>query len=247
VSAPLAGRRVVVTRAGEQAGPLSVRLAAAGATVVELPTIAIVDPADGGAGLRSALREPWDWVVVTSPNGAARTVAAAGGRASALALAWAAVGPGTAAALAAAGVAPALVPERFVAEGLLESFPAPPVDHAGRVLLAQAEAARPVLADGLRKRGWEVTTVVAYRTVEVPPSADQAAAARDADAIAFTSASTARSFARGLGADRRVPPAVAIGPITADAARALGLEVAAVADPHTVEGLVDALIGLLGP
>jgi uroporphyrinogen-III synthase len=247
VTAALAGRRVVVTRATEQAGRLTALLEAAGATVVEVPTIAFVDPPDGGVALRSALSEPWDWVVVTSPNGARRAVAAAGGRASALSLAWAVVGPGTAEALLAAGVRPALVPERFVAEGLLEAFPPPPVEGSGRVLLAQAEAARPVLAEGLRERGWEVTSVVAYRTVEVHPTEDQVASTLDADAVAFTSASTVRGFAGALDLDRPIPPVVAIGPVTADAARALGLDVAAVAEPHTLEGVVDALSRLLRP
>ena len=241
----LAGRRVVITRAAEQAGRLRRLLEEAGATVVELPTIAVADPVDGGEALRDAMREPWDWVVVTSPNGARRAVAAAGGRASALALAWAVVGPGTAAALAEVGVTAALVPARFVAEGLLEVFPAPPPDRPGRVLLAQAAAARPVLAEGLLELGWHVTTVVAYRTVPVSPPADLLAAARDADAVAFTSVSTVEGFIGALGPDGRLPVVVTIGPVTAAAARDRGLEVAAVADPHTLEGLVEALVAAL--
>jgi uroporphyrinogen-III synthase len=238
---------VVITRAADQTGRLAGLLEAAGASVVEVPTIAVVDPPDDGAALRRALREPWDWVVVTSPNGARRAVAATGGRASALALAWAAVGPGTADALAAAGVTPAFVPRRFVAEGLLEAFPASPAEGSGRVLLAQAEAARPVLAEGLRERGWEVTTVVAYRTVEVRPTMAQVKEALAADAIAFTSGSTVRGFAAGLDPDHRLPPVVAIGPVTAEAVRSQGLDVAAVAEPHTLEGVVDALSRILRP
>ena len=125
-------------------------LEAEGATVLSVPTIAIEDPPDGGEALRAALADVWDWVVVTSPNGAERAVAAAGGRAAALAVPWAVVGPGTAEALGRHGIRAALVPDRFVAEGLLEVFPAPPPDRVGRVLVAQAEAARPVLAEGLR-------------------------------------------------------------------------------------------------
>ena len=166
----LSGRTVVIARAAEQAGRLRALLEAEGAAVVEVPTIAIEPPADGDGALREALRDLWDWVVVTSPNGAERAVAAAGGRAAALALRWAVVGPGTADALAALGIHAALVPDRFVAEGLVEAFPDPPAG-GGRVLLAQAEAARPVLADGLRERGWDVSTVVAYRTVPVTPPA----------------------------------------------------------------------------
>ena len=90
----LSGRTVVIARAAEQAGRLRPLLEAEGAAVVEVPTIAIEPPADGDGVLREALRDLWDWVVVTSPNGAERAVAAAGGRAAALALRWAVVGPG---------------------------------------------------------------------------------------------------------------------------------------------------------
>jgi uroporphyrinogen-III synthase len=208
--------------------------------VVEVPTIAIVEPTDGGA-LGAAFRELWDWVVVTSRNGAERAVAAAGGQAAAMALRWAVVGPGTADALRRHGIMPALVPERFVAEGLVESFPDPPSEGIGRVLIAQAEAARPVVADGLRQRGWDVTTVVAYRTVPVLLSPEQLAGVRSCDAIAFTSASTVESFVAGGGKAAVPPVVVTIGPVTATAARRLGLEVAAIADPHNLDGLIAAL------
>ena len=75
----LAGRRVVIARAGDQIGRLRELLVAEGAEVIEVPTIAVVDPDDGGAALRTSMRDLWDWVVVTSPNGAERAVAAAGG------------------------------------------------------------------------------------------------------------------------------------------------------------------------
>ena len=194
--------------------------------------------------MREALRDLWDWVVVTSTNGAERAVAAAGGRAAALALRWAVVGPGTADALAALGIHAALVPDRFVAEGLVEAFPDPP-DGGGRVLLAQAEAARPVLADGLRARGWEVTTVVAYRTVAVTPPPELLRAAAAADAIAFTSGSTVDGYVRAAGRGAVPPVVVAIGPVTSAAVVAHGLTVAAEADPHSLAGLVDATAAAL--
>jgi uroporphyrinogen III methyltransferase/synthase len=236
----LEGRRVVVTRAGEQVGRLRALLTAEGAEVIEVPTIAVVDPAGGDEVLRSAMRDVWDWVVVTSPNGAERAVAAAGGRAAAHAVRWAVVGPGTAETLGARGVRAALVPERFVAEGLLEVFPRPPVDGGGRVLVAQAEAARPVLVDGLRAAGWDVTAVVAYRTVPVTPPTEQVAAAASADAVLFTSGSTVDAFVRAAGKDAVPRVVVVIGPVTGEAARRHGLVVAAEASPHTLEGLVAA-------
>jgi uroporphyrinogen-III synthase len=239
----LHGWTVVVTRSVEQAGRLAALLAAEGATVLEVPTISVEGPADEGAALRDAMFDVWDWVVVTSPNGADRAVAAAGGRAAALALQWAVVGPGTADALAAHGIRATLVPDRFVAEGLLDAFPAPPA--GGRVLLAQAEAARPVLADGLRAQGWEVRTVVAYRTVPVVPPADVLREAAGADAIAFTSGSTVDAFVRAAGVDALPPAVVSIGPVTTAAVVAHGLDVAAEADPHTLEGLVEAVVRAL--
>lgn len=246
MTARLAGRHVVVTRSADQAGRLADLLTAEGATVVTVPTIAIADPDDGGVALRAALRELWDWVVVTSRNGAERTFAAAGGRAAALALPWAAVGPGTAEALAERGVTAAFVPPHFIAESLVEAFPAPPCDRPGRVLVAQAEAARKVVALGLRDKGWDVSTVVAYRTIPVRPDPVVLAQARTADAIAFTSGSTVTSYLAACGPDGLPPVAVVIGPITADVARAGGIEVSAVADPHSLEGLVTALADALG-
>jgi uroporphyrinogen-III synthase len=240
----LSDRTVVIARAADQAGRLRALLEAEGAAVVEVPTIAIESPAGGDGALRAALRDLWDWVVVTSPNGADRAVAAAGGRAAALALRWAVVGPGTADALAALGIHAALEPARFVAEGLVEAFPDPPAG-GGRVLLAQAEAARPALADGLRARGWAVSTVVAYRTVPVTPPPEVVRAAAAADAVVFTSGSTVDGFVRAAGAGAVPSVVVAIGPVTAAAVAAHGLEVAAEADPHSLAGLVEATVAAL--
>jgi len=132
-----------------------------------------------------------------------------------------------------------LIPERFVAESLVDAFP----DGPGRVLVPQASDARPVLADGLRAKGWDVDVVVAYRTERVWPSEEALAAAATADAVTFTSASTVRNF---VDLAVTVPPVVAcIGPVTAEAATAEGLRVDAVAEVHTVDGLVDAVVAVL--
>ena len=136
-----------------------------------------------------------------------------------------------------------LVPERFVAESLLGEFPPGP----GRVLLPRAAVARALLPDGLRAKGWEVDVVEAYRTERVPPSEEQLVAARRADAITFTSSSTVTSFVESAGREA-VPPVVAcIGPVTAETARSCGLVVDVVADVHTIDGLVDALVVALRP
>jgi uroporphyrinogen-III synthase len=236
----LAGRTIVVTRAAEQASALVERLDALGATVVEVPTIAVVDPADGGAALAAAVADvgAYDWVVVTSTNGAARylaAVAAAGGNRGAGRLAV--VGPGTAAVVRAAGLEPDLVPERFVAEGLLAVFPPGP----GRVLVPQAAGARPVLVDGLRSNGWVVDAVVAYRTEPVPAPPELVERARAADAITFTSGSTVTGYVATAGLAGVPPVVVCIGPVTAAAAATAGLDVTAVAAEHTLDGLVAAL------
>ncbi len=266
---PLAGRRVVVTRAAEQAGTLVALLCERGAEPVVVPAITVAEPDDGGAALRAAaarLRDgAYDWVVLASANAAHRWAAAVRAASGAdhagaaepdrippivsiprRAPRIAAIGPGTGAALAEHGVEPDLVPDDHVAEGLVESFPRAGA-HGGRVLLPQAARARDVLAEGLRAKGWDVDVAVAYRTVAAPPpTAEQRAAVRAADAITFTSSSTVRSWVAVAGADA-VPPVVAcIGPVTAATARELGLTVAVVPATHTVPALVAALADHFG-
>lgn len=244
---PLFGRRVVVTRARAQASALAAALSDLGAAVIEAPTIRIVSPADEGAALAAAVAAVSDyrWLILTSPNGVARTF---GHLPDARALAGvqvAAVGPGTAAALAERRIVADLVPERAVAEGLLDVFPAPPTG-GGRVLLARAAEARATLPDGLRQAGWEVDDVAAYRTVPVPVDADTAAQIAEADAVTFTSSSTVTNLVHAVGVGGLPPVAVSIGPITSATARDLGVTVAAEAEPHTVDGLVAAVLDALG-
>jgi uroporphyrinogen III methyltransferase/synthase len=234
---PLFGRRVVVTRAREQASGLVERLIGLGADVVELPTIEVV-PGRDSLDVDPAV---YDWVAFTSANAVERYLptlrdARAFGTARV-----AVVGTATAEALGRFGVVPDLMPERFVAEGLVEAFP----DGRGRVLLPQAADARPVLAEGLRAKGWTVDVIEAYRTERVQPSADLLAAAARADAVTFTSSSTVANYLEVAGVDNVPPVVVCIGPITAETARAAGLAVDAVAEVHTVDGLVDALLGAL--
>lgn len=231
---------MVVPRAAEQAGSLSERLRAAGLDPVEVPVIAIEEPPDGGAALEAALARlsSYDWLVITSANAASRVGGVPLGTTRV-----AAVGPGTRAALESAGMAVDLVPARNVAEGLVDDFPRGP----GRVLLPQAARARPVLAEGLRAKGWHVDAVVAYQTVPVAPRQDLVEFARGADAIAFTSASTVDSYVAAVGAHAVPRAVVCIGPVTAEAAAAAGLSVASVADPHTLDGLVAAVVAALRP
>ncbi|MDQ3979552.1 MAG: uroporphyrinogen-III synthase, partial [Actinomycetota bacterium] len=111
----------------------------------------------------------------------------------------------------------------------------------GRVLLPQAAASRPVLAEGLNAKGWEVEVVTAYRTLPAAPAPDVLAAAAKADAIAFTSASTVSNYLDAAGPEALPPVVVCIGPVTAEEARNRGVAVTAVAGSHTLEGLVETL------
>jgi uroporphyrinogen III methyltransferase/synthase len=237
----------VVTRAREQASELRARLEALGAQVIELPSIEI-EPLD----ITVPPLGDYEWVVFTSANGVIhffdRGLAAAGFDARALGgVRVAAIGPGTADALAARGIRPDLLPERFVAESLLDAFP-PPSQPGARVLLARAEVARDVLPEGLKERGYDTEVLPVYRTVAATPAADDLATVRAGavDAITFTSSSTVANFCDAVGAfDGAQPLVVSIGPVTTQTADQRGLTVNAEADPHTIDGLVEALLRAL--
>ena len=241
---PLFGKTIVVTRARAQASGLVDRLATLGASVVEAPAIRIADPADGGQALRDAATRlgDFDWVVVTSPNGARRLLDAARDARAFGSARVAAIGPGTAAALLDGNVLADFVPQRFVAEGLLEEFD----DGPGRVLIARAAVARDALPAGLRAKGWVVEVAEAYRTE--PESFDPATieAIGSADLVTFTSSSTVTNFLEAASADAMPSIVAAIGPITAQTARDAGLTVDIEAIEHSIEGLVAAVVGHFG-
>ncbi len=209
---------MIVTRAEEQAGPLAARLEALGCEVALCPLIR-VEPLDDAP----IDPEPYDWVVVTSPNGAAELVRRLATRPRRLA----AIGPGTAEALRARGLEPDLLPAISTQEGLLAELPRP----TGRVLVAAAEGARRLLVEAL---GAEFLPL--YRTVELRPERIP-----EGDLAVLASPSAARA----LAATRARIPTVAIGPQTAAAARAHGLEVRAEAETHDLDGLVAAVSRVL--
>ena len=238
---PLAGLRIVVCRPREQAHALADGLAAAGAEVVSAPVIAITDPPDGGAALRAALArlDRGDWLVVTSPNGAQRA-AAAGPLPEGVNIA--AIGPGTAARAAGVGLTVRLVPDRSIAEGLVQAFPSPDPQRGSLMVLARAAVARPVLPDSLRDAGWEVLDVAAYRNVAAPLDDDQRRAVAASDGVVFTSSSTVQRLVAEVGADSVPPLVVSIGPATSATAAEHGLEVTVEAAEHTIDGVVAALV-----
>jgi uroporphyrinogen III methyltransferase/synthase len=242
---PLFGRTVVVTRAAAQAGPLVARLRAAGAEPLVVPTIEIGEPADGGAGLRKAASDlsegVYDWLVVTSANGATRMLGELHDARDLGGVKVAAIGPATADAVAHFNVTPDLVPDTYVAEALVEAFPAPADGDHGRVLLARAATAREVLPEGLRAMGWQVDVVEAYRTHRTEIDEDTRMQVLDADAITFTASSTVDSYVRTMNTVETPPVVAVIGPITADTARGHGIHVDVEATEHTIDGLVAAL------
>ncbi len=211
--------KVIVTRPREQAGPLVARLEELGHEVVECPLIEI-EPLAGPVDV-----DGYEWVIVTSPNGARELVSRAHGDLPKVA----AVGPGTAETLRELGVEPAFVPTVSSQDGLLAEFPRP----EGRVLFAAAEGARRGPIEDL-----DADFVALYRTHLVRPSAPP-----EGDVVVLASGSAARSFAE-LGADI---PAVSIGPQTTRAAEAAGLRVVAEAATHDLDGVVSAIGGLASP
>jgi uroporphyrinogen III methyltransferase / synthase len=236
---PLSGITVAVTRAREQASDLARRLRDLGAAVIQAPAIRIVPV---NPELPDLAR--YDLVCLTSPNGVRLLFAAmaeAGLDARALAGARvAAIGPGTATALAQHGIAADVVPERFVAESLVEALRDVPITKA---LVARAAAARDVLPNALRERGAEVDVLALYETVAEPLTEDQRAGLASADYITFTSSSTVTYFLQSAGSDAIVSARLlSIGPVTSATLREHGLEPHVEATRHDIDGVVAALV-----
>ncbi len=234
----LAGRTVVVTRARAQASALSERLRALGARVIETPSIRIEPRA---VTLPSI--DEFDLLCLTSANGVDLLFAAlaqAGRDARALAgTRVAVIGPGTAAALAAHGIRADVVPDRFLAEGLLEALES--YDTPRRALVARAADARDTLVEGLRARGSEVEILALYDTVSEPLGQPARDVLATCDYVTFTSASTVRFL---LAQAQPGPRAriVSIGPVTSAALREAGVEPHVEAGRHDIAGLVEALV-----
>jgi uroporphyrinogen III methyltransferase/synthase len=249
---PLFGRKIVVTRAREQADALSAQLRALGADAIEVPVIEI-QPAADYAPLDRAIAElaSYDFLIFTSANGVRFFV----DRLDRSAADWrslrariCAIGPATRAALEALHLKVDLMGKAYVAEGLLDAFAAH--DLAGkRVLLPRAAVARDLVPDELRKRGAHVDVVEAYRTVAPDGVADRVRHALDArpDCVTFTSSSTVQNFVAAAGAESlRGIRVVSIGPVTTRTARDLGIDVSAQARQFTIDGLVEAVREIFG-
>jgi len=226
----LAGRSVVVTRAAEQADASAELIASVGATPVLVPVIEIVDDPDELARLAALDLTEFEWLVVTSPNGARRVAPKVTAKSARPMVA--AVGMATAEVLRRCE----LVPENQSAVGLLERFPS----GTGRVVVVQAFDAERTLVDGLAVRGWDVVTIQPFRAVTAKPSSEQQRAALEADAVLFASGSAARAWAEIFGS--RTPAlSVAIGAQTAAAAEQAGLKITVVSADHSMYWMLVAL------
>ncbi len=250
---PLFGRRIVVTRTREQAGELSRALRELGADVIELPTIRIEAPEDkrGFAEMVTHAHE-YNWLVFTSPNGVERffdAFFAVFEDARSLGNPRiAAIGPGTAKKIREYRIGVDLLPEKFVAEGLIDAFKKESVENLTMLWVKAAES-REVVGEELAKMGAIVDECIAYRTVpetDDPTGAKERLAKDGADLVTFTSGSTVDSFfALGLDwPDGCV--AGSIGPITSQALRKHNMPPAFEASPHDIPGLVAAIVRHFG-
>ena len=244
---PLFGKRIVVTRTRQQAGELSKQLSQFGADVMELPTIRIEGPKD----LKEFAQlvqdsHTYDWIVFTSPNGVDRffeifyklydDARSIGG------VKIAAIGPGTADKIKANRLAVDLLPEKFVAEGLVAAFKKEGVENQ-TILWVKAEQTREVIANELTGMGAIVDEAIAYRTVPETESNDAIVRFKDegADVITFTSSSTVEHF---LDLKLPMPEGIkiaSIGPITSKTLKDRGLKIDIEAKDHSIPGLVEAI------
>jgi uroporphyrinogen III methyltransferase / synthase len=242
---PLHGEVVAVTRARAQASGLGARLRELGAEVVETPAIRI-EPLPVEGELRAAVERIDEYALIcfTSPNGVRLffdVLATTARDARALAgVTVAAIGPGTASALKEFGIVADVVPERFVAEALVEALEPVAVDGR-RVLVARAADARDVLPDALRARGAEVDDVALYETVAEPLREADRAGLERATYVTFTSSSTVRFLIESGSRPPDSARIVSIGPVTSATAEEHGLTVDVEAEQHDIDGLVEAL------
>jgi uroporphyrinogen III methyltransferase/synthase len=263
-SRPLFGKRIIVTRAREQAADLVDRLEELGAEAIEASMVRIEAMPQRDA-LADACRRAgeFDWIVFTSQNGVEhfmRELMSGPGDVRGLkGPKLAAVGPATAERLSRFGLKCDLVAAEHRAEGVAESMRQAVAALDGgtlegaRILLPKADIAREVLAEELRKSGADVTEVTAYRTVpetgsrDTDPDIYKMLLEHQIDIVTFTSASSVRHFVRAIGEEQAIDllsntQVASIGPVTAEAAQQLGIETTIMPKEYTVPALVDAIL-----
>jgi uroporphyrinogen III methyltransferase/synthase len=240
---PLFGKKIVVTRAHDQASGFSHQLHALGATVIEYPVIEIAAPEDtSGIDAAIARLSEFDWLIFTSANGVRyflERLDASPADLRSLRAKLCAIGPVTKAALEAIHLKVDVLPEEYVAESLVKAFEGISLEGK-RILLPRAAVARDVVPIELAKRGAIVEVVEAYRTRQ-PQAAKKLGG--DADWLTFTSSSTVKNFIAMAGLEPFANARLAsIGPVTSETLRANGLTVHVEAQPHTMDGLLEAIL-----
>jgi len=249
----LAGKKVVVTRSREQASTLVEKIEELGGEALEFPTIRIVEPEsyEKFDSVLSSIREFY-WIVFTSVNGVKSffkrmklkriDIRELGG------LRLCAVGEATADGLSELGLNVDFMPEKYTTEEVLKGL-LKLVKPGEKVLLARADIANPVLSEGLKEKGIDMEELVVYRTAADGSDRDEVLSLLEGnkvDFITFTSSSTVKNFVSIVGEENldrlSGSKVVCIGPVTADTARDLGIDVAAVAEVYTIDGLVQKLV-----
>jgi len=254
---PLFGKRVLVTRPRDQAAEMVDRLTVLGAEAIEAPMIRIMPPHDPDPLLRAAANaSAFDWIVFTSANAVESFMAAFldGSRdiRSLNGPRLCTVGSGTAERLARYGIKVDLIPDEFRAEAVVEAMTRDGSITGASVLVPRADIGRDVIAEGLRAAGAMITDVIAYRTVleeaqqDGGPDIYRMLLDGGIDVVTFTSPSAVRNFSAIYGAEQTIDllkntVVAAIGPVTADAATQLGLDVTVVPVVATIPALVDAI------
>lgn len=241
----LEGVRIVVTRAAHQAEELAKPLRELGAEVILVPVIGIAPPGDPEP-LRDAAMRPdeYDWIIFTSANAVHSFAAELPGSPADYKVSVAAVGSATREAAERHGFNVRLIPQRYVAESLVDAFNAQEL-QGRRILIPSAAVTRDVIPAELRKRGAHVDVVEAYRNMAPPEAAERAANVfREPypDWVTFASSSAVDNLVRLIGAaPLRSVRIATIGPVTSATVRKHGLAIKAEADPHTIAGLVKAI------
>ena len=254
---PLSGRRILVTRSPEQAAEFSDRLRDLGAEVLQVSLVRF-DPPDSWEAADRAIDRlgRYSLIVFTSANAVEfflRRLEARGEESDALSrTALAAVGPKTAETLRRHGLIVEVVPEEFVAEGLLAALKGRSL-KGSEILVPRAQEAREVLVEGLEKRGARVTVAPVYRTVRADENREALVSVLEAgvDMVTFTASSAVKHFMDLLDPDAtalmRGVRVACIGRITADTARARGLHPDVVPERSTIPDLAKAIAGFFLP
>lgn len=248
----LKGKTILTTRAASQSGSLRAKFEAAGARVIEVPTIEI-KPVDDWTDLDTAVAHlgEYQWLIFTSANAVDLFMGRAKLMNISVTTPIAVVGSATARRVRDWGLGAAIVPKEFRAEGLLDAMPA---DLSGTsILFPRAEVAREMLPVELRRRGAKVDLRVVYRTVKPDTQSNtfqKIVSSEQIDTIVFTSPSAVRNLAESVDQPLteilKPIPIAAIGPVTADAAKQLGLTVAIIPVESTIDSLVLAVEEAIG-